>query len=137
MLYHYKNLICILNINNNKNVKQNKIKKTDQILHQNTINATFRALNNFENPNICETAHSFGVSETTLSHAIKNNGSLKCPSHTTVLSKHEETQLVGYCKNMQQLGFGLTKLGINYYVIEIVCSNNCNHLFAKKGPEQA
>ncbi|CAG8822335.1 20494_t:CDS:1, partial [Cetraspora pellucida] len=114
-----------------------KIKKTDQILHQNAINAALRALNNSENPNICGTARSFGVSETSLRRAVKNNGPLKRPGRTTVLSEHEETQLVGYCKNMQQLGFGLTKSGVNHCVMEIVRSDNRNHPFAEKGPGQA
>ncbi|CAG8536939.1 12096_t:CDS:2, partial [Cetraspora pellucida] len=46
----------------------------------------------------------------TLRRAVKN----RLPKHTgpkTVLSKHEEEQLVGYCKNMQKLEFGLTRSG--------------------------
>ncbi|RUS19966.1 hypothetical protein BC937DRAFT_86642 [Endogone sp. FLAS-F59071] len=39
-----------------------------------------------------------------------------------VLTDHEEEQLLEYCINMQKLGFGLTKSGVNHCIMEILNS---------------
>ncbi|CAG8758875.1 762_t:CDS:1, partial [Acaulospora morrowiae] len=45
-------------------------------------------------------------------------------------------QLIGYCINMQKLGFRLTKSGINHCIIEIINHQNKPHLFGEKGSGQ-
>ncbi|CAG8620723.1 24334_t:CDS:2 [Cetraspora pellucida] len=55
------------------------------------------------NFSINSTALKFSILETTLRHVIKNSLP-KCSGSETILSKHKEEQLVGYCKNMQMLG---------------------------------
>jgi hypothetical protein len=78
----------------------------------------------------------FGINETTLRRAIKNG----VPSHsgpTTILTKEEEEQLVGYCLNMQRLGFGLTKSSINYTVLEMIHHTSRKYPFTDSGPGQA
>ncbi|CAG8794516.1 296_t:CDS:2, partial [Cetraspora pellucida] len=52
----------------------------------------------------------------------------------TILTKHKENQLVRYCINMQQLGFGLTKSGVNHCIMEIIHYNKQLYLFGDKGP---
>src|SRR6201985_649172 len=76
----------------------------------------------------------FELTNTTLRRSLKKG----IPTHSglvTVLTTEEENELVGYCLNMQQLGFGLTKSSVNYTVLQIV--KNCKHPFSKKGPGQA
>ncbi|CAG8777363.1 15405_t:CDS:2, partial [Cetraspora pellucida] len=72
-----------------------------------------------------------------IDHAVKNNGSPDRHGPATILSAYKEQQLVGYCKNMQKLGFGLTRSGVNYCIMNIVKSNNCNQLFKNNGPGKA
>ncbi|CAG8806276.1 8235_t:CDS:2, partial [Cetraspora pellucida] len=50
----------------------------------------------------------YEISRTTLHHAIENNSLSNHRGLLIILTKHEETQLVGYCINIQKLGFGLT-----------------------------
>ncbi|CAG8643324.1 10363_t:CDS:2 [Cetraspora pellucida] len=73
--------------------------------------------------------------------AIKNSSnnptapSVRSPNK--VLTNHEEEQLVGYCLNMQRLGFRLSRSGVNHCVMEIVSRDGCPHPFNKNGPGQA
>ncbi|CAG8530918.1 6802_t:CDS:1, partial [Cetraspora pellucida] len=76
-------------------------------------------------------AKKFGISETTLKHAIKNKGPLNYPEFAKVLTDYEKQQLVSYCLNMQKLDFGLTRSGINHYVIEIINKSKKQHSFNK------
>ncbi|CAG8745036.1 2941_t:CDS:2, partial [Cetraspora pellucida] len=100
------------------------------------IEAAFKELADLTNSNVNLTALQFEILETMLRCAVKN-GLPKCTESKTILSKHKEEQLVGYCKNIQRLEFGLTKSGVNHYVIKIVRNNYCAHLFATKGPGRA
>ncbi|RUS19240.1 hypothetical protein BC937DRAFT_87787, partial [Endogone sp. FLAS-F59071] len=52
----------------------------------------------------------------------------------TILTTEEEEELVGYCLNMQQLGFGLTRAIVNQAVLEIV--KDCQYPFSTKGPDE-
>ena len=71
-------------------------------------------------PSISSLAKDFGLAETTLRRAIKNGGPPNRPGAPNVLTAHEENQLVGYCINMQKLGFGLTRSEVNHCIIEIM-----------------
>lgn len=81
-------------------------------------------------------AKDFGLSEATLQRAVKNGRPPQYPGAPSVLTSHEENQLVGYCINMQKLGFGLTKSGVNHCVLEILRLNKRVHPFGKNGPGQ-
>ncbi|CAI2171677.1 5506_t:CDS:2 [Funneliformis geosporum] len=74
-------------------------------------------------PSINSIAKSFGFSEITLRRAVKNGGPLN----------RSEVQLASYCINMQKLGFGLTKSGVKYYIMEIIQLNKRQHPFGKNG----
>ena len=62
-----------------KKLVKSKKKENDRTTRQSAVKAALKVLENFEHPNICATARSFGVAETTLRRAIKNNGILKRP----------------------------------------------------------
>lgn len=85
-------------------------------------------------PSVNGIAKRFGVSETSLRRAIKKGETLCPPGRRTILTEHEETQLSGYCINMQKLGFGLTKSGVNHCVMEILHMNKRSHPFGENGP---
>ena len=87
-------------------------------------------------PSINSLAKDFGLSETTLRRAVTNGGPPKRPGAPNVLTSHEENQLVGYCINMQKLGFGLTKRGVNHCVMEMMKLNKRSHPFGEAGPGQ-
>ncbi|CAG8614242.1 9300_t:CDS:2 [Cetraspora pellucida] len=74
------------------------------------------------------------IIETSLRH-VKNNSLPNHPSPQTVLSEHEEQQLVGYYKNIQKLGFGLTRTGLNYCVMSIVNADNRSYPFKNNHPD--
>ncbi|CAG8485974.1 16342_t:CDS:2 [Cetraspora pellucida] len=101
------------------------------------IESALKALFSPERPSIRAITSRFRILSTTLRHAVKNNGLPNYRGPATILSTHEEQQLVGYCKNMQKLGFGLTRLGVNYCIMNIVKSNNHNHPFKNNGPGKA
>ena len=63
-------------------------------------------------PSVRKTAERFGLAESTQRYAIMQ-GSPKRPGPATVLTEEEESEDVGYCLKMQQLGFGLTKESVN------------------------
>ena len=90
-----------------------------------------------KNSSIRSVAKKFGLSEATLRHAIQNNGHLKPPGRTKILSNHEEEQLTSYCLNMQKLGFGLTQSGIAQCVLDILHQNKQANPFGENGPGQA
>ena len=85
-------------------------------------------------PSVNSMANKFGVPETTLRRAIANGGPLRRSGPPKILTDHEETELVGYCINLQKLGFGLTRSGVNHCVMEILRINNRPHPFGEKGP---
>ena len=78
----------------------------------------------------------FGIAHTTFQRAILN-GVPNRPGSPTVLTVEEERQIVGYCLNLQKIGFGLTKNAVNYTVMQVVQLNDRNHPFAEGGPGQA
>ena len=53
-------------------------------------------------------AFEFGIANQTLRDTI-NNGVPNCHGPSTILTAYEEKEIAGYCLNMQQLGFELTK----------------------------
>lgn len=105
---------------------------------QNKISTAINELNNhpasYKRPSVNSVVKNFGIPETTLRHAVRNGGPPKRRGPSTILTEHEENQLVGYCINMQRLGFGLTKSGVNHCVMEIMRHNNRLHPFGDKGP---
>ncbi|CAG8812453.1 15979_t:CDS:1, partial [Cetraspora pellucida] len=82
-------------------------------------------------------AKKYGIPETTFKCTIKNSGPLDHLGSAKVLTDHKEQQLVGYCLNMQRLGFGLARLGVNQYVMDIVHQSNRSHPFKESGPGQS
>ena len=54
-----------------------------------------------------------------------------------VLSEEEERELVGYCLNLQKLGFGLTRKSVNYSVMQILELAGRDHPLAAGGPGDA
>ncbi|CAG8744029.1 20853_t:CDS:2 [Cetraspora pellucida] len=94
------------------------------LLKQNAISSALKELNdsqtNPKSPSYRSLAKKYSIPETTFRHAIKNDGSLDRSGLAKVLTNHEEQQLVGYCLNMQRLGFGLARSGVNQCIIDIV-----------------
>src|SRR5260364_445545 len=101
--------------------------KTSSAKRGDTISAAFKKLNDCplrsKPPSINSLAKDFGLSETTLRHAVTNGSPPKRLGAPNVLTSHEENQLVGYCINMQKLRFGLTKWGVNHCVMEMMKLN--------------
>ena len=93
--------------------------------------------NNHKPPSIRSVARGFDIPESTLRRVIKNDGPLKRPGPNKVLTDYEEEQLVGYCLNMQRLGFGLSRSGVNYCVMEMVNRDGHAHSFGENGPGQS
>ncbi|CAG8835093.1 13928_t:CDS:1, partial [Cetraspora pellucida] len=60
----------------------------------------------------------------------------KRPGPPTILTAEEENELVGYCLNMQQIGFGLTKEAVNTMVVQILKEKNKNQLNIKSPSDQ-
>ena len=110
------------------------------ITRHNNINNALKAIkhspDNSKTPSTRSIARDYGLSEATLRRAIKNDGPLARPGRTKILTNHEEEQLVGYCLNMQKLGFGLTRSGINQCVMDIVRQDGRSNLFNENGPGQ-
>ncbi|CAG8803689.1 12806_t:CDS:2, partial [Cetraspora pellucida] len=97
--------------------------KFNRITYEKAIKATLNKLTSPQHSSVYATALKFEVAETTLSY--------------------KETQLVGYCLNMQSLEFGLTRSGVNHCVIEInidetgfIISARVQKVLAKKGAYQ-
>jgi DDE superfamily endonuclease len=74
-----------------------------------------------------------GIAEQTLRDAVNRGGVPKRPGPPTILTANEENELVGYCLNMQKMGFGLTKAAVNTMIMQILAANNRTHPF-KNGP---
>ena len=72
---------------------------------QTKISTAINELNNHpaghKRPSINSVVKNFGIPETTLRQAVKNGGPPKHRGPSTILTEHEENQLVGYCINMQ------------------------------------
>ena len=87
-------------------------------------------------PSIRETGRTLDVHESTLRRAIKN-GISKRSGFPTVLRVEEENELVGFCENMQKLGFGLSEDAVNYTVLRFwkLMVVRINILFLKKGQD--
>src|SRR5262249_38103959 len=101
------------------------------------LSAAFRAFCSIESdskrPSVNGIAKKFGVPEPTLRRAV-HSGHVHRPGRQTILTEYEEKQLAGYCINMQRLGFGLTKSGVNHTVMEILRVNGRVHPFRRDGP---
>ena len=91
----------------------NKQRELDDNRH-NAILAALTEYKNQPNPSANKIAKEYGIPRTTFDRAIKNDSPPKRRGPPTVLTEHEENQLVGYCINMQKLGFGLTRSNVNY-----------------------
>ncbi|CAG8642985.1 2446_t:CDS:1, partial [Cetraspora pellucida] len=108
---------------------------------QNAILSAFKELNDSQTNSKLSSYRSFakkyGIPETTFKHAIKNDGPLDHLGPAKVLTDHEEQQLVGYCLNMQKLGFGLARSRVNQCIINIVHQSNRSHPFKESGPGQS
>ena len=125
-------------------MSSNKKSNSPEIVTENPINkrenalkSALKALNDPNPPSIRAAASKFGLAEATLRRAFKKNSIPDKSGPATVLSSYEEEQLVGYCMNMQRLGFGLTWSGVNHCVMNIVNRDSCNHPFNKSGPGKA
>ncbi|CAG8663625.1 12268_t:CDS:2 [Cetraspora pellucida] len=106
-----------------RNINSNslKTKKVTRDTHIRAIKLAFKALASPKPP------------KATLRHAMKKDCLSNHSGSIMVLSSYEEEQLVGYCKNMQSLGFGLTRLGVNTCMMSIVKSDGREHLFKDDG----
>ena len=70
-----------------------------------------------------QVALEYGVPVQTLRDAIKRGATPSRPG-PTILTSDEENELVGYCLNMQKLGFGLTKAAVNTMIMQILHFQN-------------
>ncbi|CAG8450787.1 10101_t:CDS:1, partial [Gigaspora rosea] len=87
------------------------------INRRNTIREALDEINKYPSnsrPSINSVAKSFGIPEASLRRAVKNGNPPNRTGPPTILTEHEEEQLAGYCINVQKLGFGLTRSGVNY-----------------------
>jgi hypothetical protein len=75
----------------------------------------------------------FGIAKTTLQRAVKEDAIPRRSGPSTVLTEKEERELTGYCLNMQQLGFGLSKAAVNVKVMEILQATDRINPFTAKG----
>jgi len=105
-------------------------------LRENNIKAALSALKeplpDGKHPSVNRTALSFGISRASMRRAIANGGPPSRRGPPKVLTTHEEKQLIGYCLNMQKLGFGLTRSGVNHCVMEILRLSQRKHPFNGK-----
>ncbi|CAG8766876.1 10796_t:CDS:1, partial [Racocetra fulgida] len=62
---------------------------------------------------ICKVAFNYDIAEQTLCDAIARGSVPKRLDSPMILTAEEENELVGYCLNIQQIGFGLTKEAVN------------------------
>lgn len=74
----------------------------------------------------------YGLPPQTLRDAVPRGGPAKRPGPSTILTAEEENEIVGYCLNMQKLGFGLTKPAVNTMIMEILRNNPRPHSFKDK-----
>ncbi|CAG8815547.1 13679_t:CDS:1, partial [Racocetra fulgida] len=107
----------------------------DHTTWHNAINNTLKAIKNSKNDSKTLSTKSigqdYGLPEATLRRAIKNNSSFIRPGRAKILTDHKKEQLVGYCLNMQRLGFGLTKSGVNQCVMDIIRRDRRSYPFSK------
>jgi DDE superfamily endonuclease len=78
----------------------------------------------------------FDLPETTLRRARKNGVPAR-RGPPTILTYEEEQEIVGYCLNMQKLGFGLTKAAVNFTIMQLLRTQGRDHPFSDGGPGQA
>src|SRR5205823_7066057 len=74
----------------------------------------------------------YGLAPQTLRDAVIKGAVPNRPGPPTVLTAEEE-ELVGYCLNMQKLGFGFTKAAVNTMIVKIIKEQHRRHPF-KDGP---
>jgi hypothetical protein len=99
--------------------------------------AIYEALNLLNNQATCSNpplsvrrvALEYGIPAQTLRDAVAKNTISKRSGPPTILTSEEENELVGYCLNMQKIGFGLTKNAVNTMVMQIVSSQHRKHPF--------
>ena len=78
----------------------------------------------------------YGLAPQTLRDAVARGAAPNRPGPPTILTAEEEEEVVGYCLNMQKLGFGLTKAAVNTMIMKIVQEQHRSHPF-KDGPGRA
>jgi hypothetical protein len=114
---------------------------SNTLVKQNAIKSALKEIKDSQSnpkpPSHRSIAKKYGIPETTLRRAIENDGPLDRPGPAKVLTDYKEEQLVGYCLNMQRLGFGLTRSGVNQCVMDIIRQNNQPHPFRECGPGQS
>ncbi|CAG8626773.1 14710_t:CDS:2 [Cetraspora pellucida] len=122
----------------NQVILTKKLTKKYTNFHQTSIQAVLNFLETQKKTSsapslsICQVALKYEVAEQTLCDAIAK-GSLKYPGSSILLIAEEENELVGYCLNMQSLGFKLTKEAINTIVVQMLATKNKKNL-TKNGP---
>lgn len=107
--------------------------QTPQALRYNALKVIENCPPNSKCPSINNIAKRFRLSEATLRCTVKKS----LPNHSgpaKILTEHEKKQLTAYCLNMQKLGFGLTRSGVNHCVIKIIHLNKKAHPFDNNEP---
>ena len=127
MPYSPKKRKIVRTVMSTTEARQSAISNALDLLRDQTSNTLLKS-----HPSIPQAAKMFGIAESTLRRAIKE-GVPQRSGPPTVLTEEEEHELAGYCLNMQQLGFGLTKAAINVKVMEILGATNRKNPFAGKG----
>jgi DDE superfamily endonuclease len=112
--------------------------KFDNTLRQESILAALNFLetqkeNSEKQLSLRRVALEHGIAPQTLRDAVARGRVADRPGPPTVLTAEEERELVGYCLNMQKLGFGLTKAAVNTMVMKIIQEQHRQHSF-KDGP---
>ena len=110
-------------------------KKVDRQAHQKAIANALQYLEEHEESER-SVARRFGIAPTTFQRAIANGVPAR-RGPPKVLTDEEECELVGYCLNLQKLGFGLTRNSVNYSVMQIAQIAGRDHPFADGEPGQA
>jgi len=124
--------------NMNQVISTKKLTKKDTNSRQTSIQVALNFLETQKKTSsapplsIRQVALKYKVAEQTLRDAIAK-GAPKCPGSPTLLTAKEENELVGYCLNMQSLGFGLTKEAVNTMVVQMLATKNKKNL-TKNGP---
>src|SRR5437016_6201298 len=111
--------------------------KVTQTIPEKAIKSALKVFNNPNSPSIRSTALNFSLAEATLRCVFKKDHIPDCSGPATVLSSYKEEQLAGYYKNMQRLGFGLTRSGVNHCMMNIMNNNSYNHTFKDSEPGKA
>ena len=121
--------MALVKVQHQKTLQQN-LQNDQETSHQASIRAALEFLeaqktSSAPSLSIYRVALEFGIANQTLHDAIKN-GIPNRRGPPTILTAYEEKKIAGYCLNMQQLGFELTKEAVNTMVMQILSSQNQN-----------